>query len=209
MALKYLMDQTLHTNSQLLWLTKLMPFDYSIEYKKGVKNKVVGALSRVTRADILAMVVSPSDTDVFQTIIDSWNSNQELKYLIEELQAETHTHKQFTWFQGQLRRRGKLVISKVQELRKTIITLWHATPQGGHSGVEATLRRLLILFYWKNMRKEITPYEALYGRPPSLHLPYLSGESASAEVDNNLIHRELKLQLLKHHLRRAQHRMKQ
>lgn len=46
-ALKFLMEQDLHTNFQLLWLTKLMPFDYTIEYKKGVENKVVDALSRV------------------------------------------------------------------------------------------------------------------------------------------------------------------
>ncbi|XP_049350416.1 uncharacterized protein LOC125815057 [Solanum verrucosum] len=54
-----------------------------------------------------------------------------------------------------------------------------------------------------------TPYEALYGRPPPLHLPYLSGESASSEVDTTLVNKELKLQLLKHHLHKAQLRMKQ
>ncbi|KAF3666495.1 hypothetical protein FXO38_09047 [Capsicum annuum] len=56
---------------------------------------------------------------------------------------------------------------------------------------------------------QTTPYEVLYGRPPPRHLPYLPGESASAEVDITLINRELKLQLLKHHFLRAQHRMKQ
>ncbi|OIT33037.1 hypothetical protein A4A49_64122, partial [Nicotiana attenuata] len=202
-----------------------------------------------------------------------WNSDSELKKIIEELENGSFTRKQFTWAQGQLRRKGRLVIGK----------------------------RLLTLFYWKNMRKEVkdfvlkcdvcqrnnmdfidglpkskgyevilvvvdrlskyghfiplkhpytaksvaqvfldtvvklhglldtitsdrdvywyntsfhssiqtTPYEALYGRPPPLHLPYSPGESASAEVDNTLINRELKLQLLKHHLMRAQHRMKQ
>lgn len=54
-----------------------------------------------------------------------------------------------------------------------------------------------------------TSYEALYGRPPSLHLPYLPRESNSLEVDNTLLNRELKLQLLQHQLLRAQLRMKQ
>ena len=65
------MKQKLHTNSQLLWLTKLMPFDYAIEYKIGVDNKVVDALSRVSGAKLLALVVSPTGTDLFQAIVDS------------------------------------------------------------------------------------------------------------------------------------------
>ncbi|PHU07453.1 hypothetical protein BC332_23942 [Capsicum chinense] len=36
---------------------------------------------------------------------------------------------------------------------------------------------------------QMTPYEALYGRPPPLHLPYLPGESASIEVDATLLNR--------------------
>lgn len=56
---------------------------------------------------------------------------------------------------------------------------------------------------------ECSPYEALYGRPPSLHLPYLSGESAHDEVDSWLLQREIKLKVLQFHLTRAQHRMKQ
>ena len=67
--------------------------------------------------------------------------------------------------------------------------------------------------YWYNTSYhsaiQTTPYEALYGRPPPLHLPYLPGESSSAEIDSTLVTRELKLQFLKHHLSRAQLRMKQ
>ncbi|KAM3269489.1 putative protein isoform X1 [Capsicum chacoense] len=40
--------------------------------------------------------------------------------------------------------------------------------------------------YWYNTcfysAIQITPYEALYGRPPPLHLPYLPGESSSTEI---------------------------
>nr|XP_033514864.1 uncharacterized protein LOC117279428 [Nicotiana tomentosiformis] len=67
-ALKYLMEQKLHTNSQLMWLTKLMPFDYVIEYKKGVENKVADALSRVSGAELLALVVSITDSDLLQAM---------------------------------------------------------------------------------------------------------------------------------------------
>ncbi|OIT33082.1 hypothetical protein A4A49_61248, partial [Nicotiana attenuata] len=112
-----------------------------------VENKVADALSRVTGAEILTLLVSSGDTDLFQAIVNSWNSDPELKKIIAELEADPLTHKQFTWSQGQLRRKGRLVIGKEPQLRRTIMTLWHTAPQGGHSGVEATLKRLLTLFY--------------------------------------------------------------
>ncbi|OIT39306.1 hypothetical protein A4A49_36299 [Nicotiana attenuata] len=115
---------------------------------QGVENKVADALSRVTGAEIWTLVVSSGDTDLLQAITNSWSSDQELKKLIEELEVDPLTHKQFTWSKPQLRRKGRLVIGKIPQLmRRTMMTLWHTAPQGGHSGVEATLKRLLTLFY--------------------------------------------------------------
>lgn len=99
------MEQTIHTNSQLLWLTKLMPFDYNIEYKKGIENKVADAFSRVTGAELLALVISNTNSDILQAIVDSWVMDIELKTLIERLKVDPTACKQFTWQQNQLRRK--------------------------------------------------------------------------------------------------------
>jgi len=57
--------------------------------------------------------------------------------------------------QNQLRRKGKLVVG-FDDTLKTIILQWvHASPQGGHSGRDATLKRLKQLFYWKGMNKAV------------------------------------------------------
>lgn len=56
---------------------------------------------------------------------------------------------------------------------------------------------------------QITPFEAVYGRPPPVHLPYLPGESKVDVVAKSLQEREDMLFLLHFHLLRAQHRMKQ
>lgn len=67
--------------------------------------------------------------------------------------------------------------------------------------------------YWYNTNYHTvarkTPYEILYCQPPPIHLPYLSGESKVQAVDRSLIAKEEALKLLKHHLSRAQNRMKQ
>lgn len=54
---------------------------------------------------------------------------------------------------------------------------------------------------------QTTPYEALYGQPPPIHIPYVLGDAAEEEVDRSLITKELKVELLKFHITRAQQRM--
>jgi len=54
----------------------------------------------------------------------------------------------------------------------------------------------------------ITPYEVVYGQPPSLHIPYVSGDSRVEAVDRSLKARAECIEMLKYHLQRAQQRMK-
>lgn len=54
----------------------------------------------------------------------------------------------------------------------------------------------------------ITPYEVVYGQPPALHIPYVSGDCMVEAVDRSLKAREDCIQCLKLHLQRAQQRMK-
>lgn len=149
------MEQKLHKNSQLMWLTKLISFDYVIEYKKGITNKVSDALSRVSGAELFALVLSTTSSDLMQAITHSWDVDPNLKTIIEQLQANPTTHPHFTWYNNLMRRKRKLVVGKDQQLRKDIIALWHSTPQGYHSGIEATLKRVMTLFYWKEIRDDV------------------------------------------------------
>ncbi|GKB93383.1 hypothetical protein Tco_0979520 [Tanacetum coccineum] len=52
-----------------------------------------------------------------------------------------------------------------------------------------------------------TPFEAVYGQTPPLHIPYVVGEGAVEAVDRTLQAREEALRMLKFHLKRAQDRM--
>ena len=51
---------------------------------------------------------------------------------------------------------------------------------------------------------EIIPFQALYGIPPPLHVPYLEGDSPLAAIDQLLKEREDVLRVLQYQLRRAQ-----
>jgi hypothetical protein len=46
-SLKFLLEQKMGTATQHRWMSKLLGYDFTIEYKNGKENKVVDALSRV------------------------------------------------------------------------------------------------------------------------------------------------------------------
>ena len=50
----------------------------------------------------------------------------------------------------------------------------------------------------------IIPYEVVYGQSPSLHVPYVAGDSPVEVVDRSLKAREERIEMLKYHLERAQ-----
>ena len=54
----------------------------------------------------------------------------------------------------------------------------------------------------------MTPFQALYGIPPPIHIPYLPGDSPVATVDQMLREKEEMLKVLKFQLLKSQARMK-
>ncbi|GJX25621.1 retrotransposon-related protein [Tanacetum coccineum] len=124
-SLKYLLDQRLTTPFQAKWLSKLLGYDYEISYKKGSENYVVDALSRIS-----------NDSELCSLVLN-----------------HTYTGTKYTWTNGELRRKGKLVIGSDDQLRKTLVTYFHFDPIGGHSGVQVTLQKLGTVLYWRGMKK--------------------------------------------------------
>ncbi|XP_057535294.1 uncharacterized protein LOC130813476 [Amaranthus tricolor] len=57
-SLKWLLEQNISTPFQQFWLSKLMGFDYDIQYISGKDNLAADALSRVSSSEILCMSIS-------------------------------------------------------------------------------------------------------------------------------------------------------
>ncbi|GJV57426.1 transposon ty3-G gag-pol polyprotein, partial [Tanacetum coccineum] len=74
MSLKYLLEQRLTTPAQARWLPKLLGYDYTIEYKKGVSNRGADALSRIPEFHFMA--ISHPCASIWQDI-----QNEDLRLL--------------------------------------------------------------------------------------------------------------------------------
>ncbi|GJS36091.1 gypsy/ty3 retroelement polyprotein [Tanacetum coccineum] len=116
-SLKYLMEQRLTTPFQIKWLPKLLGYDYEIIYKKGSENIVTDALS-------------------------SWLTDPSIQQVINQAKDGGSSTTKFSWQNEQLRRNGRLVIGYDAKLRAELLKYYHNEPIGGHSGVEATYKRL-------------------------------------------------------------------
>lgn len=130
-----------------------MAFDFSIEYKKGSENKATDALSRMPNVEVLDISLLTPHDDLYNKIKESWSTNSALQLVIEKLQ--TQNFKSYTWCNDQLRWKGRLVVGDDPQLRRTIIEIWHSSPQGGHSGMDATIWMLQSLFHWKSLISDV------------------------------------------------------
>nr|GEV52932.1 putative zinc finger, CCHC-type [Tanacetum cinerariifolium] len=75
-----------------------------------------------------------------------------------ELHNGKDYRKHYTWSNGQLLRKNKMVVRKDEQLRMDLLTYFHSSSVGGHSGMKVTTHKLCLVLYWKGMRNEIKKF---------------------------------------------------
>ena len=132
-----------------------MEFDFIIEYREGQENVAADALSRLDSHEIMALQVHQPDSSMLSRIQQSWQTDPSLQQLVSDLQSNPSSHKNYTWVQNELRRKGKLVVGLDPQLRQDILSWIHASACGGHSGRDATLQKMKNVVYWRGMSKAV------------------------------------------------------
>lgn len=153
-SLKWLLQQRISTPFQQFWLSKLMGFDYEIQYKGGCENLAADALSRVQSSKVLLLAISVVDSDLVSLLTQSYASDSHLLDIKRKLE-QGETVDTYVLHNGLLKKSGKIVVGPDILLREKIILWQHASPEGGHSGRDHTIKRVKTLFYWPGMSKDI------------------------------------------------------
>lgn len=103
----------------------------------------------------MAMMVSALHSSFLEEIQEVWKEDPNLQKLISKLHPDSNLHPHYTWEGERLRKKGKLVIGNNIALKVKIMEWLHNSNVGGHSGIEATLRRIKSLFDSSGMKQNV------------------------------------------------------
>jgi len=84
-----------------------MGFSYEIQYKKGVENIAVDALSRTASAEVLCLAFSVVQSDMSDMVRNSYTLDPGLTGMVNGTKTLS---KKYQLIDGFLRRKGKLVV---------------------------------------------------------------------------------------------------
>ena len=118
-SLKFLLDQRPATIPQHQWASKLLGFDFRVEYKPGAQNVVADALSRrdADGEGELAALSAPS-FQLFSELRDAVAADASLA---EQRSKADQAAEGWSWVDGLLLRHGKIYVPASLDLADTLI----------------------------------------------------------------------------------------
>ena len=153
-SLKFLLEQRLVNDEYQKWMTKLLGFDFDIQFRPGLENKAADALSRVAQDPSIFTLTMPTLLDV-STITQQVEADPYLRRIKQRLIEDPDSYPRFTLDHGRLLHKGRLVLSKGSHLIPLLLQEFHNTPMGGHSGFLRTYKRITADLYWQGMNKDV------------------------------------------------------
>jgi hypothetical protein len=132
-SLKYLLDQCLTTIPQHQWISKLIGYDFRVQYKPGTSNTVVDALSRRDAGeDGQSAVVSAPVFAVFDELRAETATMASLQQMKEEVLAGRKGD-EWQFVDGLITVCGKVYVAVDSPSLPEILTAAHGM---GHEGIE-------------------------------------------------------------------------
>lgn len=141
-SLKFLLEQKIGTPSQQKWISKLLGYDFIIEYKKGKENVATDALSRkleVTQEGPICSAITILDPIWLEQLRSSYLQDVEVADICKKIQQGKLDGKGYEVKNGLLFKKGKLCLSKLSPFKQQVLDFIHSSAVGGHSGYQKSL----------------------------------------------------------------------
>ena len=149
-TLRFLLEQRLVAIEHQHWLTKLMGFDFEIQYRSGLENKATDALSRIPGKAELHAISIPSWVDWAQLRSDI-SKDPQLQQILHFMSQDSGAKPGWKLFHGNLFYQGKLAIPRFSSLVTKFLQEFHNTHSGGHGKFLRTYKRVAAELFWEGM----------------------------------------------------------
>jgi hypothetical protein len=152
--LKYILDQRLATIPQHHWVSKLLGYDFTIEYKPGRTNVVADALSRRDTPEALLHGISSPSFDLLDDIKHAAQADAELVALRDQIVVGTLADP-WTVVDGLVLFQHRIYIPAHFPFLPAILAVVH---DDNHEGIQRTIHRLNRDFHVPTARKIVQDY---------------------------------------------------
>jgi hypothetical protein len=155
-SLKFLLEQKIGSPMQQRWVSKLLGYEFMVEYKKRQENKVANALSRRNEDDMqiasLAVISYPY-LEWFVKVQEGYAHDPTLQTLIKKVEDGSMANSKFSIRQGIFLYKKRVYIPSI--LQDKVLQFVHSSPLAGHVGYDKTIHRARKDFFWPGMKYDV------------------------------------------------------
>ena len=157
-SLRFLMEQREVNHEYQKWVTKLLGFDFEIQYKTGASNKVADALSRKQSGTVALNVLVTSPVVSWEELDKEISQDIFLQRLRNEMQSPDRSESHFCITDNRVLYKGRCVIPRSSKFCSILLHEYHSSAVGGHAGELKTYMRLATDWYWQGMRRDVAEF---------------------------------------------------
>ncbi|PNY17781.1 Ty3/gypsy retrotransposon protein [Trifolium pratense] len=155
-SLKELLTQVIQTPEQQHYLSKLLGYNYEIQYRPGNTNLAADALSRasVIVTNELYLLTVPNLL-FMEELRKELSTDSVYLELCRKIQADPSLFPKFKLTNGWLSYNGRIWISPNSRFKTLLLQEYHDSLSAGHAGISKTMKRLSENFYWEHMKQDV------------------------------------------------------
>lgn len=146
-----MLEQRLIIPEQQKFVVKLMGFEFDIVYRPSRQNTVAGTLSRKGTTPTLTAIIGPI-WEIWEKIRETSSTNPDVALKRQQIEEQNDVALDYEWREGLLFYLGKIFVPNVNLLRTELISGFHDSRYGGHSGIFRTWNRMANTFIWLGMK---------------------------------------------------------
>jgi hypothetical protein len=91
-------------------------------------------------------------------VLASYDTNAHVQSLLQKLAIDPASDPHFTLRNGLLRYDNRIWLGVDPQLHRQVISVFHDSPVGSHSGFPVTYRKLVSLFKWPGMKATVRDF---------------------------------------------------